>query len=155
MTPAPGAPGAPGYVRQGLILDASVAIKLVVREEGSEAAAALLDGRPLYAPALMRIEAANALWSMARRRLIPAGGAADALDLLLRMPLASPPQGVDPTAEALRLAALLDHPVYDCVYLSLAATLRLPVVTADRRFLAAARRMPETAPFVTPLIPDA
>ncbi|MEO0361699.1 MAG: type II toxin-antitoxin system VapC family toxin [Pseudomonadota bacterium] len=136
------------------MLDAGVAIKLAVGEDGSEAAAAPLDGRPLHAPAPMGVEAANALGAMARRGLIPAGGAADALDLLLKTPPASTPRDVDPTAEVLRLAAPLDRPVHDCVHLSLAATLRPPVVTADRRFLAAARRTAETAPFVAPPIPD-
>lgn len=44
-----------------VIVDASVAIKWVVTEPGSDLAAGLLDGRPLHAPTLMRIEAANAL----------------------------------------------------------------------------------------------
>ncbi|MEM8756010.1 MAG: hypothetical protein AAGF90_23910 [Pseudomonadota bacterium] len=123
-------------------------------DDGSEAAAAPLDGRPLHAPAPMGVEAANASWAMARGGLIPAAGAADALDLLLTTPLASTPRDVDPTAEALRPAAPLDRPVDDCVDLSLAATLRPPVVAADRRILAAARRTAETAPFVAPPIPD-
>lgn len=135
----------------GLVLDASVAIKLVVREDGSEHAARLLDGRPLYAPDFMGVEAANALWSMARRKTLSRDGAADAFDLLGRLPLASPPREVDLEGQALRLAFLLDHTVYDCVHLSMAVTLEIPVVTADRRFLAAARSTPETAPFVQPL----
>lgn len=139
---------------EGLVIDASVALKLVIQEEGSEAAAALMDGRPLYAPGLMRIEAANALWSMVRRGRVPLAGAADAFDLLLRLPLSPTPAGVELTAEALRLAALFDHPVYDCVYLSLAAAVRRPVITADRGFLAAARRQPETSPVVTALAPE-
>ena len=53
--------------------------------------------------------------------------------------------------EALRLAQLLDHPVYDCVYLALALLREVPVVTADRRFVAAAARDPDVSLLVLPL----
>ena len=43
------------------------------------------------------------------------------------------------TADALRLALLLDHPIYDCLYLALALQTHPPLVTADRRFVAAHR----------------
>ena len=42
------------------------------------------------------------------------------------------------TADAVRLALALDHPVYDCVYLALAHRIGATVVTADRRFANAA-----------------
>jgi predicted nucleic acid-binding protein len=41
------------------------------------------------------------------------------------------------TADALRLALLLAHPIYDCLYLALALQTHTPLVTADRRFVAA------------------
>ena len=44
-----------------LVVDASVAIKWVVEEEGSEAAAGLLDGPGLMAPDLLMPECANIL----------------------------------------------------------------------------------------------
>ncbi len=133
----------------GVVVDASVAIKWVVDETGSAAAAALLDGRTLHAPALLFVEAANAFWVMARRGAISRAGAADALDLLRRAPLVAPNEDLVP--EALRLAQMLDHPVYDCVYLALALVREIPVVTADRRFVAAAARDPDVAMLVLPL----
>ena len=39
------------------------------------------------------------------------------------------------SADAVRLALALDHPVYDCVYLALAHHVGATVVTADRRFV--------------------
>ena len=122
----------------GVVVDASVAIEWLVAEPGSHLAAGLLEGRPLHAPALMRIEAANALRVMGRRGVLTPDEADDALATLGRVPLASAPPGFDPVPRAVRLARLLDHPVYDCVYLSLAVDLGRPVVTADRRFVAAA-----------------
>ncbi|MBU3032254.1 type II toxin-antitoxin system VapC family toxin [Paracoccus sp. XHP0099] len=129
-------------------MDASTALKWVLQEDGSEMAAALLDGRPLYAPALIFTEVANALWSAVRRQRLLAAEAADALDLIARAPLR---QGVEDAAlapRALQLSLLLDHPVYDCTYLALAIRREVPVVTADRRFVRAAAAVPEAAPFV-------
>ncbi len=132
----------------GCVVDASVALKWVLDEEGSEAAAALLDGRRLFAPPLLATEAANALWVAARRGQITGAEAEDALDLILRAPFQPVPSGLDPARRAMALARLLDHPVYDCVYLALAIALECPVVTADRRFATAASRDAEAAPFV-------
>ena len=135
----------------GAVIDASVAIKWVVTEPGSDLAASLLDGRPLHAPALMPVEAANALWAMGRRGVLRADEADDALATLRAVPLAPAPPGFDPVPRALRLARLLAHPVYDCVYLSLAVELGLPVITADRRFVAAAAAHLDTVLLVRPL----
>ena len=50
-----------------IVVDASVAVKWLVAEEGSDAADRLLtDGDDLYAPRLMASEVANALWRKAR-----------------------------------------------------------------------------------------
>jgi predicted nucleic acid-binding protein len=126
----------------GVVVDASVAIKWVVEERGSDLAARLLDGRPLHAPPLLLIEAANALWVMTRRGSIDGAGAADALEHLRRAPFAALPD-VDLTPRALQIAQALGHPVYDCIYLALALVREVPVVTADRRFVAAAGRDPD------------
>lgn len=130
------------------VVDASTALKWVMREEGSEAAAALLDGRTLHAPSLLFVETANALWSATRRGRLAADEAADALDLLSRAPLRLAVPDVALMGRALQLSLLLDHPVYDCTYLALAIHHTVPVVTADRRFVQAAARIPEAAPFV-------
>ena len=50
-----------------IIVDASVAVKWVVSEAGSEAAVALLR-EPLGAPSLWLSEASNALWAKVMRR---------------------------------------------------------------------------------------
>jgi predicted nucleic acid-binding protein len=142
MTTAAGSAGGP------VVVDASVALKWVLDEPGSAAAAALLDGRALHAPDLLAIEAGNALWAAARRGLIGAGAAAEALDLILRAPFRPPPRPLPLAARALALAQLIDHPVHGCTYLALGLALAAPVVTADRRFAAAAARHPEAAPFV-------
>ena len=50
-----------------LVIDAGVAVKWLVAEEGSDAADRLLaNGDDLYAPRLMASEVANALWRKVR-----------------------------------------------------------------------------------------
>jgi len=41
---------------------------------------------------------------------------------------------------ALTIAHDLDHPIYDCFYLALAERERAPLISADKRLLAAAKR---------------
>lgn len=118
-----------------LVVDASVALKWVLDEAGSDAAEALLD-ETLIAPSLWLVEAANALWRRGLRGEITQHGAADRLTALLDAPVSSLPVRDDLVA-ALRLAGQLRHPVYDCLYLAAALRHDVQVVTADRRFLEA------------------
>jgi len=53
-----------------IIVDASVALKCVIEEDGSEAAGALLLKEPLAPPDLLMFECANVLWAKARRRVL-------------------------------------------------------------------------------------
>ncbi len=119
------------------VVDASVAVKLLVDEPDSDAARGLAaSGRELHAPRLMASEVANALWRKARAGQIERADAGAALAWLPDMPVR---WNDDETvsADALRLALALDHAVYDCVYLALAHRIGATVVTADRRFVTA------------------
>jgi predicted nucleic acid-binding protein len=133
------------------VVDASAALKWLINEEGSEAAAALLEGPRLLAPALIHVEIANALWRMVRSGHLSGADAADALGLFQRLPLRQRVADRDLAPEAFRLARLLDHPVDDCLYLALAMDAGAPVVTADRRFAAGAARHAASAPLVVHL----
>ncbi len=119
----------------GYVVDASVVVKWLVDEDHSEEAAGLLNsGSTFVAPALVFAEAANALWAMRRRGDIAADDLADVMDALRAAPVSLPVSMLHLTAAAARLAADLDHPVYDCFYLALAVQTQYPVVTADARF---------------------
>ena len=119
-----------------IVIDASVAVKWVIDEPESEAAVALRD-QELIAPALWLAEAANALWRHARIGEIGDDEAAAHVAELLKAPVASLP--IEPYLEqALKLAMEISHPVYHCIYLALALHHQTHVVTADRRFAAAA-----------------
>lgn len=123
-----------------LIVDASIAVKWVVEEPGSAAARALLsNGERLIAPDLVLAEIGNAVRKKLARGIIPreqaviaARTAARAFDELVPTGLLA--------FTAIELALDLNHPVYDCFYLALAARERLPLITADDRLRAAAQR---------------
>ncbi|PZO75567.1 MAG: hypothetical protein DI629_17065 [Mesorhizobium amorphae] len=116
------------------VLDASVALKLAVREEGSEAALALVSAaRSLTAPQFVRVETANVLWKKVRRGELDEAQARAATALIER----SFPEFVDDAellTRAFALAVELGHPIYDCLYLACAERVGRPLVTADRRF---------------------
>lgn len=117
-----------------LVIDAGVAVKWLVEEDGSDAANRLLNGnKDLYAPRPMAAEVANALWRKARLSELEQDAADALMTGLSEMPVR---WSADETvcAEAVRLAVALDRPVYDCVYLALAHRLDAQLATADARF---------------------
>lgn len=116
-----------------LVLDASAAVRAVM-DAGAQPALIdeLANAAVILAPALLRIEAANALWKYQRAGIIEAPAAherhAEICALVHRF--------VDEQAlfpEALQLAADLDHPVYDAVYAVVARRHAGTVLTFDRR----------------------
>lgn len=116
-----------------MIIDASVAIKWLVREDDSDHALALLDRSDLIAPDLLACEVANAIWKKRRR------GELSDMPTRLGFIMAVFSQ-IEPThrylARAAAIAVEIDHAAYDCFYLALAEDLAMPVITADQRFLA-------------------
>ncbi len=119
-----------------LVVDASVACKWFVEEAGSPQAVILLEREEgLIAPEIVVAEVANALWRKLRSGEMTSDQAEAAVgelpgffdDLVPGLRLA---------ARALAIAADLDHPVYDCLYLALAELREASLVTADQRLLA-------------------
>ncbi|HLK11606.1 MAG TPA: type II toxin-antitoxin system VapC family toxin [Candidatus Binatia bacterium] len=129
-------------------MDASVAVKWVVEEAGSAAAAALLE-QPLRwtAPRLMLAEVAGAIRRKIVAREVRTATGAGALRTLL----AAVRQGTVELAEdehliadALLLSVTLSYRVPDCLYLALAEREGAALSTADVRLarLARARGVP-------------
>lgn len=117
-----------------LVIDASIAIKWVIEEDGTRDALTLRRKARLIAPELLVAECANILWKKVRREELSGEAASLAARLL---------QGADiellPTRSlleaAMRMALDLDHPAYDCLYLALAIANDCRFVTADERLL--------------------
>ncbi len=119
----------------GYVVDASIVVKWLVKEEWSDEASSLLESEAtLVAPELLFAEVCNALWAMRRRGDVGGEDFADAIEALRVAPLAVPFSMRQLAAAASRLAIDLDHPVYDCFYLALAVQEQYPVITADGRF---------------------
>jgi predicted nucleic acid-binding protein len=116
-----------------LVIDASVAIKWLVEEEGSEAALALRETDRLLAPDLLAAECANILWKKARRGELTIDEALFAARLLERAEIELLPTRAL-LHRATEIAVGLDHPAYDCFYLALAEANDCRFVTADAGF---------------------
>jgi len=117
-----------------LVIDASIAVKWVVEEEGTPEALALRQRTKLIAPDLLVAECANILWKKAARGELSKEEAILAAKLLQGAEVELlPMRSLFETATS--LAIELDHPAYDCIYLALAVENDCPFVTADERFL--------------------
>jgi len=117
-----------------LVIDASIAVKWVVEEEGTPQALALRQRTKLIAPELLVAECANILWKKAARGELSQEEALLAAKLLQSAEVELlPMRSLFETATS--LAIELDHPAYDCIYLALAVENDCPFVTADERFL--------------------
>lgn len=119
----------------GFVIDASIAVKMLVDEVQSDKARELLArATALHAPRLLASEVANALWRKVRLRELDLATVNMVVNGFGELPLR---WYADETivADAVRLAIAIDHPLYDCLYLALAYRIRETMVTADQRFI--------------------
>jgi predicted nucleic acid-binding protein len=121
-------------VTETLVIDASIAVKWVVEEEGTPFALMLRRNHRFVAPDLLVPECANILWKKTHRGELTSAEASLAAGLLERSDIELLPMRAL-FGKATELAVALDHPAHDCIYLSLAATRKLRFVTADKRLL--------------------
>jgi predicted nucleic acid-binding protein len=119
-----------------LVVDASVALKwfLLGEPHGSDAIAVLQDEASLIAPDFLIAEVCNAAWRAARLGRI-SHAQLDEISKTLPRFFDTLVGASSLARRAVAIAARLDHPVYDCLYLALAETEQARVVTADLRML--------------------
>lgn len=128
-----------------LAIDASVAFKWFVPEDGRDRALALLDGdEPLWAPDLVLAEVGNALFgrlrTMSEGRDVAATSVRALSEIYSRL---VPARELVP--RALEIAFDLRHPIYDCVYLAMCEMHDIVLITADQRLIAAADGTPHSS----------
>jgi len=115
-----------------LVVDASVAVKWVLKEPDSHAARRVVDRAELLAPDLLWAELGNVLWRHQRLGELSASNARDMLLTLRAVPVRT--YALFPLLPlALEIAVTIGHSIYDCIYLALADREDCRVVTADRR----------------------
>lgn len=132
------------------VVDASVALKLVLAEAGSDEARALFAVQELVAPDILDWEVLNGLLKHGRvQRAAAAAVAAQHETITGAVAALYPARPRLP--RALDIAVRVGYPLYDCVYLALAEELGLPLITADEAFCRKAAASGYRA--VRPLVP--
>ena len=117
-----------------LVIDASIAVKWVVEEEGTPEALALRQKAKLIAPELLVAECADILWKKVQRGELLQDEVLLAARLLQGSEIELlPTRSLFETAT--RMSIEIDHPAYDCLYLALAVEKKCQLVSADERFL--------------------
>ena len=102
-----------------LVIDASIAVKWVIEEEGTPEALVLRQNAKLIAPELLVAECANILWKKVQRGELLKEEALLAARLLQGAEIELLPMRALFEA-ATRMAIEVDHPAYGCLYLALA-----------------------------------
>jgi predicted nucleic acid-binding protein len=124
------------------VLDASIALAWCFADEATPATDALLDrlaDEEAIAPALWRLEVANALTMAERRGRLSVAGLTRSVTLLQRLAVALDPEGSDRAfRELLDLARSERLSMYDAAYLELALRLGLPLASKDAKLRNAA-----------------
>jgi predicted nucleic acid-binding protein len=115
-----------------IVVDASVAVKWVVEEDGWQAAAALRGRHRFLAPNLLIAETTNILWKKAQRGELSRAVALVACRALALADIEFHDMRALADA-ALQLATAMAHPAYDCFYIALAQKEGIPFLTADTR----------------------
>jgi len=120
------------------VLDASVAAKWYLPPDGEkyvEQAERLgrmfaAGGLDMVAPDILWPELGNVLWKAVKLRRMPVESARDAIGALAQLTVTSVPSR-PLLRHAFEIGAEFHCAIYDAIYVSLAASLNIPLVTAD------------------------
>lgn len=115
-----------------VVIDASVAVKWFLEEDGSAEARTYLSENDLTAPDIILAEVQNALFKRWRMGQATARHVFDCVPLLDER-LKTIASTRDLADAAATIALSTRHPIYDCLYVALAEQLTAPLVTADQK----------------------
>jgi predicted nucleic acid-binding protein len=116
-----------------LVLDASAAVRMVMRAEHADGLLeSVATATVVAAPSLYASEVANALWKYAKAGNLDAETALERLEESINLIDAFTPDW-ELTTEALTEAVRFKHPVYDLLYAVLARRTGCAVLTMDER----------------------
>jgi predicted nucleic acid-binding protein len=126
-----------------VVVDASIAIKWVMAEAGSDAAGELLirarsGDLALIAPEHLLGEVGNGLRKRVAQKVLTPGDAVDALDMIYDIGLEFV-TGADRWVRTLEDALTWGVTTYDALYIAVALDVDGRLVTADRRLVTSAR----------------
>ncbi len=125
-----------------LVIDASVACGWFFEESLSDAARKVAESDAVFfAPDMILAECANVAWKKVRREDIQEQQAIAFLRALPRW-FESLVSSTQLHETAFEMACVLDHSVYDCLYLALAEDQKTRLVTADIAFADQVRSSP-------------
>ncbi len=113
-----------------IVLDASAALKMILRHEGSEALAARVIGKDIHAPALIEVEVVSGLRHLQRQRRVAEDRATIGLEWFLDLGIEKH-HGPDLTRRIFALRHSLS--AYDAAYVAVAELIQAPLLTADGR----------------------
>lgn len=116
-----------------LVIDASVACKWFIEEEGSDEAQQIVAvEETLVAPDLIVAEVSNIFWRKVRLdQMLSSHATAGINGLMITLTEIVPSATLVP--RALEISLELDHPAYDCFYIALAESEDVRLITADKR----------------------
>jgi len=114
------------------VVDANVALKWLIPEEGSLAAKAL-DTKKIFAPDFVLVECTNAVWKKIQQQQLTQREAIEVVRALNNLPIKLFNSN-ELLEGACELAIQLNQTVYDCLYLALAIAYDTHLLTADKRF---------------------
>ena len=113
-----------------VVVDASVAVKWVVEETHSGKAELLLRYDTRHAPDHWLAEAVNAVWAKQVRGDLTASDAEERMLVLRHAPVVAAPIA-DLMSRAFAISVARSVTIHDSLYIALAATLDINLVTAD------------------------
>jgi len=116
------------------VVDASIALRWVLKDERPDRSYDLLRDDRVIAPDLVLAEITNAIWKAVKYAALPSEVAAQAVsEAEIAFDELVPSRELKD--RALEIAVALGHPAYDCFYLALAEQRQCQLVTADDRLI--------------------